>query len=99
MDGIIGVSTCLFGMYHAKITESQKTTLIDSFSASNGNCRVLFATIAFGMGINIPDIQRVIHYGPSKDIEEYVQESGRGGRDGNQSCSIAHIPRMHKGAC
>ena len=83
VEGIIGVSTCLFGMYHAKITESQKTTLIVSFSASNGNCRVLFTTIAFGMGINIPDIQRVIHYGPSKDIEEYVQESGRGGRDGN----------------
>ena len=107
-EGTIGVSTYLFGMYHAKITESQKTTLIDSFSASNGNCRVLFATIAFGMGINIPDIQRVIHYGPSKNIEEYVQESGRGGRDGNQchavlytypGCTRGHVSEEMKSYC
>ena len=95
-------------MYHAKITESQKTTLIGSFSASNWNCHVLIATIAFGMGINIPDIQWVIHYGPSKNIEEYVQESVRGGHDGNRchavlytypGCTRGHVSEEMKSYC
>ena len=71
VKGIVVVSTCLFDMYHAKITKSRKTNLIDSFSTSNGICHVLFATIAISMRINIPGIQRVIHYGPSKNIETY----------------------------
>ena len=47
------VSTCLFDMYHATITDEEKAAILESFSKPNGTCRVLFATIAFGMGINI----------------------------------------------
>ena len=91
VEGVVQVCNCLFAMYHAKITESQKKVLIDSFSALNGNCRVLFSTIAFGMGINITNIRRIIHYGPSRNIEEYVQESGRGGRDGEQCHAVLYV--------
>ena len=87
----ISVKYCLFAMYHAKITDVEKRTILQSFQNVNGHCRVLFATIAFGMGINIPDIHRVIHFGPSRDIEEYVQESGRGGRDGTQCYAMLYI--------
>lgn len=84
---IARLENALFGMYHAKITDVEKSTLMQSFSEASGSCRVLFSTIAFGMGINIPDIRRVIHNGPADSIETYVQESGRGGRDGHM-CEV-----------
>ena len=77
--------SCLFAMYHAKITENGKRVILNSFTKVDGSCRVLFATIAFGMGVNISDIHMVIHFGPSQNMEAYVQESGRAGRDG-QPC-------------
>ena len=80
--GKIHVKNALFGMYHAKITDEEKSVLLESFSRLDGTCRILFSTIAFGMGINIPNIYRIIHNGPPNSIEDYVQESGRGGRDG-----------------
>ena len=78
----------LFGMFHAKLTKSDKDILLDSFTKSDGNCRVIFATIAFGMGVNIPDIHTIIQIGPSSSVDSYVQESGRAGRDGQQSHAI-----------
>lgn len=69
--------------YHAGKSNEARNKCQEKFTKGEINCIV--ATIAFGMGINIPDIRLVIHYGSPSDLESYYQEIGRAGRDGNKS--------------
>ena len=50
----------------------------------------MFATVALGMGVDVPSIRNIIHVGPPRTIREYFQETGRAGRDGKQSLSVLY---------
>ena len=85
------IPTRLFAMYHAKVDSDDKLEILESFRKQEGTIRVLFSTVAFGMGVDISNIRLVIHYGPAADVDDYFQESGRAGRDGLSSTAILYL--------
>ena len=88
----------LFAMFHSKTDDDVKSTVLKSFTEEKGHIRILFCTIAFGMGIDVKGLHEILHLGPSSEIEDYLQESGRAGRDGQQSfATVLKYPHSTSG--
>ena len=78
--------------YHAGLSAEVRRRVLRAFLANQ--VTVIVATSAFGMGIDKPDVRRVLHWGPPPTLEAYYQEAGRGGRDGKDSeCLVLWRPQ------
>ena len=71
---------CLFGMFHASTPQHSKDVIMGSLQDCHGTVRVVFASVAMGMGIDLHGVDTIIHCGAPSSIEDYFQASGRRGQ-------------------
>lgn len=87
----------MLDMFTACTHPTIKNCILQSLPDPDSVLRIIVATIAFGMGLDCPNIRRVIHWGPSADVESYLQETGRAGRDGLSATAILYFSNVDLG--
>jgi ATP-dependent DNA helicase RecQ len=74
--------------YHGGLSAGRRERAQEAFMADDGDVDVMCATIAFGMGVDKPDVRFVVHHDVSESIDAYYQELGRAGRDGEPARAV-----------
>jgi superfamily II DNA helicase RecQ len=90
-NGVNAVQNRLVEMFHAHIDNESKDRIQTDFCRVGGTLKVLVSTIAFGMGVNIPNVSVVVHWGLPMSILQYWQEAGRCSRDGKTGLSVCNV--------
>lgn len=85
-----GVANRLIEMFHANTDEESKSRILDTLISEQSTLRILISTVAFGMGVNVPDIGIVVHWGLPSSALNYWQETGRCARDGREGYAICY---------
>ena len=75
----------LVDMFMSSSHPTVKEEILQCFTSASAPLRIVICTIAFGMGVNPPDVRRIIHFGPPHSIVDYIQGIGRCGRDGKEA--------------
>lgn len=77
----------LVDMFMSATDQIVKESIIMSFCTQDQHLRIVISTIAFGMGVDCVNVRQIVHWGVASDVESYVHESGRAGRDGRVACA------------
>ncbi|XP_071123735.1 ATP-dependent DNA helicase RecQ-like [Mytilus edulis] len=83
----------LVGEFHGALEDHDQKKILCSFLKPESPVRLLICTVAFGLGVNIPDIRYVIHWGACDSLLQYWQEVARAGRDGQPSVAYYYAVR------
>ena len=83
----------LFGLFHASTPQHSKDVIMGSLQDCHGTVRVVFASVAMGMGIYLHGVDTIIHYGAPSSIEDYFQASGRRGKVEIQLTPVYWTPK------
>ncbi len=80
----------------SSVLTAEKELILSAFSSKENTLQLVIATSGFGLGIDCPDIRTIMHWGVPSTIEEYVQETGRAGRDGEYAEAILYEGKVSK---
>lgn len=80
----------LFAQFHSPQTKEMKEVVLKQLSSAQSVIRVVFATVALGMGVDIRGIRNIVHITPPYSIQAYFQETGRAGRDGQHANAVLY---------
>ncbi|XP_069108670.1 ATP-dependent DNA helicase RecQ-like [Argopecten irradians] len=81
----------IFAQYHKDYPDSMKQVILTELTKENPKIRLVLATVALGMGVNAPSVDRIIHCRPPTTLEKYLQEIGRAGRLGQKSTAVMYF--------
>ena len=86
----------LVDMFSACTHPKVKNDILQQFCNLDSKLYVVIATIAFGMGMDCPNVRGIMHCGPPSDIKQYIQETGRAGGDDQSSIAILLCTKLRR---